>query len=623
MEAAQSELPEVGPDDVADILFTSGTTGRSKGAMSAHRQTVGVARAWAELGGVREDDRYLVVNPFFHSFGYKIGIVVGLLTGCTLYPVATFDVEETMRLIEEERITVFPGAPTLYQSLLTAPGRADRDLSSLRLAVTGAAVVPVVLIERMREELAIDQVVTAFGMTEAVVVTMCRDGDSAETVATTNGRAIPGMETRIGADGELLVRGEHVMLGYLDDPAATREAIDEDGWLHTGDIGSLDAQGNLSITDRLKDMYISGGFNVYPAEVEQALLRMDGVTDVAVVGVPDERMGEVGKAFVVGTVRPEDVIAFAKERLANFKVPRQVALVDALPRNLSGKVLKTELRSRWLRGFETVAAQPPQPARSMVEEVAQRPPRNPATRGGTADGPDLSESELAFQAEAREWLAAHVPPEPLPSMDTAEGWRLHQEWEAQLAEARWSVVSWPRAYHGREASLVEWVVFEEEYYRAGAPGRVSQNGIFLLAPIIFDHGTQEQQDRFLPSMATGEQVWAQCWSEPEAGSDLASLTSTARRDEERGGWVLNGQKTWSSRASYAHWGFGLFRSDPSAERHRGLTYFLFPLDADGVTVRPIAQLDGEAGFAEVFFEDVFVPDADVLGAPGDGWRVAM
>jgi alkylation response protein AidB-like acyl-CoA dehydrogenase len=235
----------------------------------------------------------------------------------------------------------------------------------------------------------------------------------------------------------------------------------------------------------------------------------------------------------------------------------------------------------------------------------------------------LSESELAFQAEAREWLQANVPTEPLPSMDTAEGWRLHQEWEAKLAAARWAVVSWPEKYHGRDASLVEWVIFEEEYYRAGAPGRVSQNGIFLLAPIIFDHGTPEQQDRFLPSMATGEQVWAQAWSEPEAGSDLASLRSTARRDDERGGWVLNGQKTWSSRASYAHWGFGLFRSDPEAERHRGLTYFLFPLDADGITVRPIAQLDGEAGFAEIFFEDVFVPDSDVLGAPGDGWRVAM
>ena len=242
---------------------------------------------------------------------------------------------------------------------------------------------------------------------------------------------------------------------------------------------------------------------------------------------------------------------------------------------------------------------------------------------------ELSESELAFQAEARAWLEANVPAEPLPSMDTEAGFRAHQEWEAKLAEARWSVVSWPSEYHGREASLIEWVIFEEEYYRAGArypwgsPGRVSQNGIFLLAPILFDHGTPEQQDRFLPSMATGEQIWAQAWSEPEAGSDLASLRSTASRDDERGGWLLNGQKTWSSRASYAHWGFGLFRSDPSAQRHAGLTYFLFPLDADGVTVRPIAQLDGEAGFAEIFLEDVFVPDSDVLGAPGDGWRVAM
>ncbi|WP_341230241.1 acyl-CoA dehydrogenase family protein [Nocardioides salarius] len=234
-------------------------------------------------------------------------------------------------------------------------------------------------------------------------------------------------------------------------------------------------------------------------------------------------------------------------------------------------------------------------------------------------GPD----ELAFRAEARAWLAANVPTTPLPSMDTEAGFRAHQEWEARLAEARWSVVSWPEELGGRGASLVEWVVFEEEYYRAGAPGRVSQNGIFLLAPIIFDHGTPEQQQRFLPSMASGEKVWAQAWSEPEAGSDLASLTSTARRDESRGGWVLNGQKTWSSRAAYADWGFGLFRSDPQAQRHTGLTYFLFPLDAEGVTVRPIAQLDGEPGFAEIFFSDVFVPDADVLGAPGDGWRVAM
>jgi alkylation response protein AidB-like acyl-CoA dehydrogenase len=235
----------------------------------------------------------------------------------------------------------------------------------------------------------------------------------------------------------------------------------------------------------------------------------------------------------------------------------------------------------------------------------------------------LSDSERAFQADVRDWLTANVPRTRLPSMDSAEGFAAHQEWEAKLADARLSVVSWPEEYGGRDASLVEWVIFEEEYYRAGAPGRVSQNGIFLLAPIIFEHGTPEQQQRFLPSMATGEKIWAQAWSEPEAGSDLASLRSTATRDDGQSGWLLNGQKTWSSRAAYAHWGFGLFRSDPETERHRGLTYFVFPLDAEGVTVRPIAQLDGEPGFAEVFLDDVFVPDSDVLGAPGDGWRVAM
>jgi alkylation response protein AidB-like acyl-CoA dehydrogenase len=234
---------------------------------------------------------------------------------------------------------------------------------------------------------------------------------------------------------------------------------------------------------------------------------------------------------------------------------------------------------------------------------------------------DFTPEELAFRDEARAWLTANVPAEPLPSMDTADGFAAHQEWERRLADARWSVVSWPEEFGGRGASLVEWVIFEEEYYRAGAPGRVSQNGIFLLAPIIFDHGTADQQQRWLPSMGTGETIWAQAWSEPEAGSDLASLRATAQRAD--GGWLLNGQKTWSSRAAYAHMGFGLFRSDPDAERHRGLTYFCFPLDADGLTIRPIAQLDGEAGFAELFLDDVFVPDADVLGEPGDGWRVAM
>ncbi|MGW5649606.1 acyl-CoA dehydrogenase family protein [Saccharopolyspora sp. NPDC003752] len=236
---------------------------------------------------------------------------------------------------------------------------------------------------------------------------------------------------------------------------------------------------------------------------------------------------------------------------------------------------------------------------------------------------DFTAQELAFRDEARAWLHDHVPAKPLPLLDSAEGFAARREWEATLAEARWSVVSWPAEYRGRDASMIEWVLFEEEYYRSGAPVRVAQNGISLLAPIIFGHGTREQRDRYLPSMADGTEIWAQAWSEPEAGSDLASIRSTATRDDARGGWVLNGQKTWSSRAPFADRGFGLFRSDPDAERHRGLTYFLFPLNADGITIRPIPQLDGHPGFAEVFFDDVFVPDADVLGAPGDGWRVAM
>ncbi|MCC9196794.1 acyl-CoA dehydrogenase family protein [Arthrobacter sp. zg-Y820] len=236
---------------------------------------------------------------------------------------------------------------------------------------------------------------------------------------------------------------------------------------------------------------------------------------------------------------------------------------------------------------------------------------------------DLTDEQHAFAAEARAWLAEHVPPAPLPSMDTAEGFIAHRKWEATLAEGRWSAVAWPEEFGGRSAGLVEWVLFEEEYYRSGAPTRVAQNGISLLAPILFEHGTDEQRARYLKPMTDGSLIWAQAWSEPGAGSDLAAIRSTARRDDERGGWLLSGQKTWSSRAVWADRGFGLFRSDPAADRHRGLTYFLFPMDAPGLTVRPIAQLDGSTGFAELFFEDVFVPDADVLGAPGDGWRVAM
>lgn len=235
----------------------------------------------------------------------------------------------------------------------------------------------------------------------------------------------------------------------------------------------------------------------------------------------------------------------------------------------------------------------------------------------------LTPEQRAFADEARAWLTAHVPTTPLPSMDTAEGFDAHREWERTLANGGWSVVSWPEEFGGQSRGLVEWVLFEEEYYLSGAPTRVAQNGISLLAPIIFGHGTPEQQQRWLPSLANGETIWAQAWSEPGAGSDLAAIRSTASRDDERGGWVLNGQKIWSSRAVWADRGFGLFRSDPTAERHRGLTYYTFPLDAPGITVRAIEQLDGGTGFAEIFFDDVFVPDADVLGGIGDGWRVAM
>ncbi|MBO3737885.1 FadD3 family acyl-CoA ligase [Actinoplanes flavus] len=348
-DAAEERASAVRPDDVSDILYTSGTTGRSKGAMSAHRQSLGVARAWAEIGGLDVRDRYLVVNPFFHSFGLKAGILACLVSGATVVPQAVFDVPRTLDLIETERISVLPGPPTLYIGLLDHPVRGGRDLRSLRLAVTGAATVPPVLVERIRDELGFATVLTAYGLTEAVVATMCRPGDDIRTVAFTSGRAAAGCEVRIaGTDGEVLLRGPNVMLGYLDDPAATAEAVDPDGWLHTGDVGTLDAAGNLTITDRLKDMYVCGGFNVYPAEVERALAALPGVSEAAVVGVPDPRLGEVGRAFVVARpgheLTAEQVIGFCRERLAGYKVPRSVVFPSGLPHNASGKVLKYRLR---------------------------------------------------------------------------------------------------------------------------------------------------------------------------------------------------------------------------------------------------------------------------------------
>jgi acyl-CoA synthetase (AMP-forming)/AMP-acid ligase II len=351
LDAVDVRASAVQPDDVSDILFTSGTTGRSKGALCAHRQSLDAPAAWAECGQVTSADRYLCINPFFHNFGYKAGILACLQTGATLIPQLTFDPEKAMQAVQEHRITVLPGPPTIYQTLLDHPKRADYDLTSLRFAVTGAAVIPVVLIERMQTELDIDIVLTAYGLTEASGFgTMCRADDDAVTVATTCGRPIADFELRIGEHEEVLLRGPNVMLGYLDDPEATAATVDGDGWLHTGDVGAVDDAGNLKITDRLKDMYICGGFNVYPAEIEQVLARLDGVAESAVIGVPDERLGEVGKAFVVtkaGFDLDEDtVIAYTREHLANFKAPRSVEFLDVLPRNPGGKVVKPLLRER-------------------------------------------------------------------------------------------------------------------------------------------------------------------------------------------------------------------------------------------------------------------------------------
>ena len=350
--------------DLSDVIFTSGTTGRPKGAMTTHAQTLRTFATWASIVGLAEGDRYLVVNPFFHTFGYKAGIVACLMQGATIVPEPVFDVDKVLATVAKERITVLPGPPTLYQSILDHPRRADHDLSSLRLAVTGAAVVPVELVQRMRSELTFSTVLTAYGLTESTgTVTMCRRGDDPETIAETSGRAIPGLEVRVvddkdvelprGEPGEIVVRGYTVVAGYFEDPEATAEAIDPDGWLHTGDIGVMDDAGNVRITDRKKDMFIVGGFNAYPAEIEGALLRHPGVAQAAVIGVPDERMGEVGCAFVVprpGAARDElaeELVAWARHQMANYKVPRRVEVVEALPTNASGKVLKTELRERF------------------------------------------------------------------------------------------------------------------------------------------------------------------------------------------------------------------------------------------------------------------------------------
>lgn len=347
-------------DDLSDIIFTSGTTGRPKGVMTAHRQTVGVIRDWCDIVGLGPDDRYLIVSPFFHTMGYKAGFVACLLAGATALPLAVAEAGVVMAAVSRERVTAMPAAPTLFQSIFDHPDRAAHDLSSLRMSAVGAASVPVELVQRLRAEL-FSTVVTGYGLTECTgIATMSRPADPPEIICRTVGRPLPGVEVRVvgpdgssvaaGFPGEVLVRGPNVMRGYFDAPEQTAEAVDGDGWLHTGDIGTLDGDGYLAITDRLKDMFIAGGFNAYPAEIEAALLRHPAVAMAAVIGIPDRRLGEVGMAFVVARpgerLSPDELIAWARGEMANYKVPRRVEVVDALPLNATGKVLKDELRAR-------------------------------------------------------------------------------------------------------------------------------------------------------------------------------------------------------------------------------------------------------------------------------------
>jgi HIP---CoA ligase len=348
----------VAPQDPSDILFTSGTTGAPKGVVSTHGRTLAVARDWAAMTGLKPGDRYLQINPYFHMFGLKAGILTSVTAGVAMLPEPVFDAGRAVRRIAEERVTVLPGAPTLFQAILDYPDRDRYDLSSLRIGTIGAADIPVELIRRILNQLPYSLLVSGYGLTEAGTATGTGPDDDPETIATTVGRTRPTFELRLadgqgndvppGETGEVLVRGESVMLEYLDDPKATAEALSADGWLKTGDLGRLTESGCLQIVGRLKDMFIVGGFNAYPAEIENFLLRHPDVQQVAVIGVPDDRLGEVGMAFVVrqpgSTVSAEDLISWSREQMANYKVPRVVEFVDELPINATGKVAKELLR---------------------------------------------------------------------------------------------------------------------------------------------------------------------------------------------------------------------------------------------------------------------------------------
>jgi HIP---CoA ligase len=349
---------KLGPEDRSDILFTSGTTGQPKGVVMTHGRTLCVATDWVAMTGLSNDDRYLMVNPYFHMFGLKAGILACLASGATMLPEPVFDIDCILDRVGRDGITVLPGPPTLYQSMLDHPKRQTFDLSSLRVAVTGAADIPVALIRRVSDELPFSTIVTGYGLTEAGTAVATLPGDDVETIATTVGRPRPGFELRIvtdgqdvvaGDQGEVVLRGGSVMAGYLDDPTATAAALSPDGWLRTGDIGSIDPAGNLRIVGRLKDMFIVGGFNAYPAEIENVLLRHPDIAQAAVIGIPDERLGEVGMAYVVtrsGADSVPDFNEWCREQMANYKVPRAVEVVGELPMNATGKVLKDVLRQQ-------------------------------------------------------------------------------------------------------------------------------------------------------------------------------------------------------------------------------------------------------------------------------------
>jgi HIP---CoA ligase len=360
--AARARIAAVAGDDLSDILFTSGTTGRPKGALSTHAQVIRLFEAWADIVGLRHGDRYLIVSPFSHTFGLKAGWVAAFMRGATVIPMPAFDVASVARVVAEERVTFLPGPPTLLQELLLFRDRDRCDLSSLRTTVTGGADIPVELIKRLRSEMTFKTIFTGYGLTETNgPASICRAGDDPDTIASFSGRAMPGTELKIaGPDGSELPRGElgeiafrgyNVMTGYLDDPEATAAAIDSGGWLRTGDIGLMDERGYLKVTGRMKDMYVVGGFNAYPAEIEDMLLGNEDIAQVAVIGVPDERLGEVGAAFVVpragAVLPPSEVIAWARMRMSNYKVPRHVEICAALPTNDAGKVMKDALRRNW------------------------------------------------------------------------------------------------------------------------------------------------------------------------------------------------------------------------------------------------------------------------------------